>query len=124
MDFRGAQILTGNEEGSFGWITINYLLETLIKVRGGERAEEQEGLAALGDLAALEPPHCYWALRLGPRGSQSLLHGGTGKPGGLEEPQKQWGLWIVGPSFLLHHSLVREASSPGLTLNQVHAPCE
>lgn len=32
MDFRGAQILTGNEEGSFGWITINYLLETLIKV--------------------------------------------------------------------------------------------
>lgn len=69
-------------------------------------------------------PHCYWALRLGPRGSQSLLHGGTGKPGGLEEPQKQWGLWIVGPSSLLHHSLVREASSPGLTLNQVHAPCE
>ncbi|NWW83786.1 ENTP8 diphosphohydrolase, partial [Rhynochetos jubatus] len=31
VDFRGAQILTGNEEGSFGWITINYLLETLIK---------------------------------------------------------------------------------------------
>ncbi|POI31232.1 hypothetical protein CIB84_005018, partial [Bambusicola thoracicus] len=31
VDFRGAQILTGNEEGSFGWITVNYLLETLIK---------------------------------------------------------------------------------------------
>ncbi|XP_074779467.1 ectonucleoside triphosphate diphosphohydrolase 8-like [Athene noctua] len=31
VDFRGAQILTGNEEGSFGWITINYLLETLVK---------------------------------------------------------------------------------------------
>ncbi|XP_030391419.1 ectonucleoside triphosphate diphosphohydrolase 8 isoform X1 [Gopherus evgoodei] len=31
VDFRGARILTGNEEGSFGWITINYLLETLIK---------------------------------------------------------------------------------------------
>nr|XP_006117431.1 ectonucleoside triphosphate diphosphohydrolase 8-like [Pelodiscus sinensis] len=29
--FQGAQILTGNEEGSFGWITINYLLETLGK---------------------------------------------------------------------------------------------
>ncbi|KAM9271282.1 LOW QUALITY PROTEIN: ectonucleoside triphosphate diphosphohydrolase 8-like [Morus bassanus] len=31
VDFRGAQILTGNEEGSFGWITVNYLLEMLIK---------------------------------------------------------------------------------------------
>ncbi|OXB80633.1 UNVERIFIED_CONTAM: hypothetical protein H355_005562 [Colinus virginianus] len=39
VDFRGAQILTGNEEGAFGWITVNYLLETLIKVWGGERAE-------------------------------------------------------------------------------------
>uniref|UniRef100_A0A6I8NSW7 Ectonucleoside triphosphate diphosphohydrolase 8 n=1 Tax=Ornithorhynchus anatinus TaxID=9258 RepID=A0A6I8NSW7_ORNAN len=31
VDFRGAQLLTGNEEGSFGWITINYLLESLVK---------------------------------------------------------------------------------------------
>ncbi|KAF1570424.1 UNVERIFIED_CONTAM: Ectonucleoside triphosphate diphosphohydrolase 8, partial [Eudyptes pachyrhynchus] len=31
VDFRGARILTGNEEGSFSWITVNYLLETLIK---------------------------------------------------------------------------------------------
>ncbi|NXW33781.1 ENTP8 diphosphohydrolase, partial [Phaetusa simplex] len=31
VDFRGAQILTGNEEGSLGWITVNYLLETLVK---------------------------------------------------------------------------------------------
>ncbi|KAM9271128.1 ectonucleoside triphosphate diphosphohydrolase 8-like [Morus bassanus] len=31
VDFRGAQILTGNEEGSCGWITVNYLLEMLIK---------------------------------------------------------------------------------------------
>uniref|UniRef100_A0A8C9EK92 Ectonucleoside triphosphate diphosphohydrolase 8 n=1 Tax=Pavo cristatus TaxID=9049 RepID=A0A8C9EK92_PAVCR len=34
VDFRGAQILTGNEEGAFGWITVNYLLETFIKVWG------------------------------------------------------------------------------------------
>ncbi|NWX14153.1 ENTP8 diphosphohydrolase, partial [Aegotheles bennettii] len=31
VEFRGARILTGNEEGSFGWITVNYLLETLVK---------------------------------------------------------------------------------------------
>ncbi|NXI34101.1 ENTP8 diphosphohydrolase, partial [Galbula dea] len=31
VDFRGARTLTGNEEGSFGWITVNYLLEKLVK---------------------------------------------------------------------------------------------
>lgn len=33
FDFRGARIITGMEEGAFGWITINYLLEGFIKVR-------------------------------------------------------------------------------------------
>lgn len=42
MDFRGARILTGSEEGSFGWITVNYLLETLVKVQLGERAGQGE----------------------------------------------------------------------------------
>lgn len=42
MDFRGAQILTGSEEGSFGWITVNYLLQTLVKVQLGDRAGEGE----------------------------------------------------------------------------------
>ncbi|NWS43598.1 ENTP8 diphosphohydrolase, partial [Probosciger aterrimus] len=31
VEFRGAQVLTGNEEGSFGWISVNFLLETLVK---------------------------------------------------------------------------------------------
>lgn len=31
FDFRGAKILTGMEEGAYGWITINYLLEGFIK---------------------------------------------------------------------------------------------
>ncbi|XP_014118585.1 PREDICTED: ectonucleoside triphosphate diphosphohydrolase 8-like [Pseudopodoces humilis] len=35
VHFRGARILTGSEEGSFGWITVNYLLETLLKVQLG-----------------------------------------------------------------------------------------
>ncbi|OWK54655.1 Ectonucleoside triphosphate diphosphohydrolase 8 [Lonchura striata] len=35
VDFRGARILTGSEEGSFGWITVNYLLETLVKAFSG-----------------------------------------------------------------------------------------
>lgn len=32
FDFRGARILSGQEEGVFGWVTANYLLENFIKV--------------------------------------------------------------------------------------------
>ncbi|OXB80635.1 UNVERIFIED_CONTAM: hypothetical protein H355_005564 [Colinus virginianus] len=49
VDFRGAQILTGNEEGAFGWITVNYLLETLIKV-WGEKWEHPQNTEVLGAL--------------------------------------------------------------------------
>ncbi|XP_037547715.1 ectonucleoside triphosphate diphosphohydrolase 2 [Nematolebias whitei] len=31
FDYRGAAILTGQEEGAYGWVTVNYLLENLIK---------------------------------------------------------------------------------------------
>ncbi|XP_027705268.1 ectonucleoside triphosphate diphosphohydrolase 8-like isoform X1 [Vombatus ursinus] len=31
MDFRGARIISGAEEGAYGWITINYLLDTFTK---------------------------------------------------------------------------------------------
>ncbi|KAG9354447.1 hypothetical protein JZ751_001157 [Albula glossodonta] len=31
FDFKGARILSGTEEGAYGWITINYLLEGFIK---------------------------------------------------------------------------------------------
>lgn len=32
FDFQGARIITGKEEGAYGWITINYLLGKFIKV--------------------------------------------------------------------------------------------
>uniref|UniRef100_A0A8C3SE25 Ectonucleoside triphosphate diphosphohydrolase 2 n=1 Tax=Chelydra serpentina TaxID=8475 RepID=A0A8C3SE25_CHESE len=32
FDFRGAKILSGEDEGLFGWVTANYLLENFIKV--------------------------------------------------------------------------------------------
>lgn len=32
FDCRGARILSGQEEGVFGWVTANYLLENFIKV--------------------------------------------------------------------------------------------
>ncbi|KFW82753.1 Ectonucleoside triphosphate diphosphohydrolase 8, partial [Manacus vitellinus] len=31
VDFKGARILTGEEEGAYGWITINYLLDSFTK---------------------------------------------------------------------------------------------
>lgn len=34
--FRGAKILSGEEEGVFGWVTANYLLENFIKVGRGQ----------------------------------------------------------------------------------------
>ncbi|XP_053764559.1 ectonucleoside triphosphate diphosphohydrolase 2 isoform X2 [Panthera pardus] len=34
FDFRGAHILSGQDEGVFGWVTANYLLENFIKTHG------------------------------------------------------------------------------------------
>lgn len=84
VDFRGAQILTGNEEGSFGWITVNYLLETLIKVWDGERAEGREGLTVLGDPALMEHPQYFWAPGSGSPGVSPCL---KVKQGNLEPHQ-------------------------------------
>ncbi|XP_009992623.1 PREDICTED: ectonucleoside triphosphate diphosphohydrolase 8, partial [Chaetura pelagica] len=50
VDFRGAQILTGNEEGSFGWITVNYLLETLVKFSFAEKWEHPQDTEVFGAL--------------------------------------------------------------------------
>uniref|UniRef100_A0A8U7N2Q9 Uncharacterized protein n=1 Tax=Corvus moneduloides TaxID=1196302 RepID=A0A8U7N2Q9_CORMO len=36
--FKGARILTGEEEGAYGWITINYLLDSFTKVGEGAHA--------------------------------------------------------------------------------------
>ncbi|XP_006022742.1 ectonucleoside triphosphate diphosphohydrolase 8-like isoform X1 [Alligator sinensis] len=50
VDFQGARILTGNEEGSFGWITVNYLLETLIKFSFSGKWVHPYGTEVLGAL--------------------------------------------------------------------------
>ncbi|XP_050836878.1 ectonucleoside triphosphate diphosphohydrolase 8-like isoform X2 [Serinus canaria] len=50
VDFRGARILTGSEEGSFGWITVNYLLETLVKFSFAEKWEHPQDIEVLGAL--------------------------------------------------------------------------
>lgn len=34
FDFRGAQIITGQEEGVYGWITANYLMGNFLEVCG------------------------------------------------------------------------------------------
>ncbi|NXX97968.1 ENTP8 diphosphohydrolase, partial [Centropus bengalensis] len=50
VDFRGAGILTGSEEGSLGWISINYLLETLVKFSFSEKWEHPQDTEVFGAL--------------------------------------------------------------------------
>ncbi|NWV33391.1 ENTP8 diphosphohydrolase, partial [Grantiella picta] len=50
VDFRGARILTGSEEGSFGWITVNYLMETLVKFSFAGKWEHPQDTEVLGAL--------------------------------------------------------------------------
>lgn len=37
FDFRGAQIISGQEEGVYGWITANYIMGNFLEVRGKKR---------------------------------------------------------------------------------------
>lgn len=32
FNYRGASVLSGQEEGAYGWVTVNYLSENFIKV--------------------------------------------------------------------------------------------
>ena len=43
VDFRGAELLTGQDEGAFGWITINYILGLLVKVPQAAPGREAMG---------------------------------------------------------------------------------
>ncbi|XP_077904952.1 ectonucleoside triphosphate diphosphohydrolase 8 isoform X4 [Ictidomys tridecemlineatus] len=43
LDFWGAEILAGQDEGAFAWITINYVLGRLLKYSSGEWIQPAEG---------------------------------------------------------------------------------
>ncbi|XP_062957665.1 ectonucleoside triphosphate diphosphohydrolase 1 [Cynocephalus volans] len=43
FDFRGARIITGQEEGAYGWITINYLLGKFVQKSSWLNLNPQEG---------------------------------------------------------------------------------
>nr|XP_020020820.1 ectonucleoside triphosphate diphosphohydrolase 8 isoform X3 [Castor canadensis] len=43
LDFWGAEILAGKDEGAFAWVTINYILGMLIKYSSGEWIQPAEG---------------------------------------------------------------------------------
>uniref|UniRef100_A0A672UAC4 Ectonucleoside triphosphate diphosphohydrolase 8 n=1 Tax=Strigops habroptila TaxID=2489341 RepID=A0A672UAC4_STRHB len=45
--FKGARILTGEEEGAYGWITINYLLDSFTKVGEGSNSTAANIFGAL-----------------------------------------------------------------------------
>ncbi|KGL81523.1 Ectonucleoside triphosphate diphosphohydrolase 8, partial [Tinamus guttatus] len=79
VDFRGAQILTGDEEGTFGWITVNYLLETLVKGAAGEKGRTL--LLWAGSSHAKDVSHYAQVLL----GSRSCFLGGLSMGWAVEE---------------------------------------
>lgn len=64
FDFRGARILSGQDEGVFGWVTANYLLENFIKV-GGRQAADLGSPRATWAPALADPAALSLAVRLG-----------------------------------------------------------
>ncbi|XP_074976600.1 ectonucleoside triphosphate diphosphohydrolase 8 isoform X1 [Caretta caretta] len=120
VDFRGARILTGNEEGSFGWITINYLLETLIKFSFTGTWIHPEAAAVVG------------ALDLGGASTQITFHPGHA----IEDNSTEVLFWLYGSSYSLYtHSylcygenqalkkLIASLRAENLTSQQISHPC-
>lgn len=58
FDFRGAKILSGEEEGVFGWVTANYLLENFIKVGRGSWCPERTAVVARLSCSSSHPHSC------------------------------------------------------------------
>ncbi|KFO21446.1 ectonucleoside triphosphate diphosphohydrolase 8 isoform X1 [Fukomys damarensis] len=44
LDFWGAEVLAGQDEGAFGWITVNYLLGRLIQYSSGQWTQPADGM--------------------------------------------------------------------------------
>ncbi|XP_065428366.1 ectonucleoside triphosphate diphosphohydrolase 8-like isoform X1 [Chrysemys picta bellii] len=120
VDFRGARILTGNEEGSFGWITINYLLETLIKFSFTGTWIHPEAAAVVG------------ALDLGGASTQITFHPGRA----IEDNNTEVLFWLYGTNYSLYtHSylcygenqalkkLIASLREENLTSQQISHPC-
>ncbi|XP_075761953.1 ectonucleoside triphosphate diphosphohydrolase 8-like isoform X2 [Pelodiscus sinensis] len=97
--FQGAQILTGNEEGSFGWITINYLLEKLGKFSFTGAWTHPEAAAVVG------------ALDLGGASTQITFHPGRA----VEDNSTQALFRLYGASYSLYtHSYLCYGASQAL----------
>lgn len=47
FDFQGAKIITGQEEGAYGWITINYLLGRFTQVKTSHRGGGSKRVTAI-----------------------------------------------------------------------------
>uniref|UniRef100_A0A8C7J2X7 Ectonucleoside triphosphate diphosphohydrolase 2 n=1 Tax=Oncorhynchus kisutch TaxID=8019 RepID=A0A8C7J2X7_ONCKI len=48
FDFRGETILSGQEEGAYGWVNVNYLLDNFIKVRFSHPGRDTVGALDFG----------------------------------------------------------------------------
>ncbi|XP_066188675.1 ectonucleoside triphosphate diphosphohydrolase 8-like [Sylvia atricapilla] len=113
--FKGAQILTGEEEGAYGWITINYLLDSFTKVGKGWNAQWLHPEAA----------NIFGALDLGGASTQITFM----PEGSVLSPNEASELTLYGYSYNIYtHSylcygqneMLKRLSSPS---TRVHHPC-
>ncbi|XP_047556582.1 ectonucleoside triphosphate diphosphohydrolase 2 isoform X3 [Lutra lutra] len=90
FDFRGAHILSGQEEGVFGWVTANYLLENFIKYGWvGQWFRPRKGTLGAMDLG----------------GASTQITFETASP--AEDPANEVQLWLYGQPYRVYtHSFL------------------
>uniref|UniRef100_A0A8C2YNY6 Ectonucleoside triphosphate diphosphohydrolase 8 n=1 Tax=Chinchilla lanigera TaxID=34839 RepID=A0A8C2YNY6_CHILA len=60
LDFWGAEVLAGQDEGAFGWITVNYLLGRLIQYSSGQWTQPAQGtLVGALDMGGASTQICF-----------------------------------------------------------------
>ncbi|XP_032722178.1 ectonucleoside triphosphate diphosphohydrolase 2 isoform X1 [Lontra canadensis] len=90
FDFRGAHILSGQDEGVFGWVTANYLLENFIKYGWvGQWFRPRKGTLGAMDLG----------------GASTQITFETASP--VEDPANEVQLWLYGQPYRIYtHSFL------------------
>lgn len=121
FDFQGARIITGQEEGAYGWITINYLLDKFIQKSGWFNLKPRKG----------DTQETYGALDLGGASTQITF---VPQNQVLESPENTLHFRLYGKNYSVYtHSFLCYGKDQALlqkltkdlknTNGTIHEPC-